>query len=432
MKSRLAVLAATILVSALAAAQALTGTVTNKTSGKPAAGDDVVLLNLAQGMSEAARTKSDARGHFSFASVEPGPHLVRVNHQDVNYFSPASPGVSSVEVAVYDVAKKLEGVNGTVGIFRMQTDGPNLQVIELYAINNTSNPPRTLMNDRPFEFYLPEGAQIEQTAARAPNGNGVNASAVPENEKGRYYIVFPLRPGETQFQIAYHVPYSGQLTFQPRLAMPLQHIAITLPKSMQFAAVDAGTYSPMNDESGGVMQVSTNLQPGKAPAFRVSGTGLLQDDTGGQQQAAQGGGQPMRAGGGGPGGGLGAPIDTPDPLHDYRWAILGGVCVMLVAGAFFVLRYQKPAVAAAGTIGPEFSPEPVVRRVAVGKASATVREDRSATLVEDRSNTLLDALKEELFQLEIDRQQGRISGQEYAAAKSVLDKTLKRAVARRA
>ena len=43
-----------------AAAETLTGTVTNKTTNKPAAGDEVVLIKLANGMEEAARTKADA------------------------------------------------------------------------------------------------------------------------------------------------------------------------------------------------------------------------------------------------------------------------------------------------------------------------------------------------------------------------------------
>jgi len=45
-------------------------------------------------------------------------------------------------------------------------------------------------------------------------------------------------------------------------------------------------------------------------------------------------------------------------------------------------------------------------------------------------NLLLAALKEELFQLEVERQQGRISEEEYSKAKSALDQTLQRALAR--
>ena len=44
---------ATLLLSTLASAQTLTGTVKNSTTGKPAAGDEVVLLTLGQGMEEA-------------------------------------------------------------------------------------------------------------------------------------------------------------------------------------------------------------------------------------------------------------------------------------------------------------------------------------------------------------------------------------------
>ena len=47
------------------------------------------------------------------------------------------------------------------------------------------------------------------------------------------------------------------------------------------------------------------------------------------------------------------------------------------------------------------------------------------------SSALLDGLKEELFQLEMERQQGKISDQEYAKTKSALDQTLARAIKRK-
>ncbi len=53
-------------LGSFAAAQNITGTVTNGTTGKPAAGDDVTLLSLSQGMQEIGNTKTDAQGHFSF------------------------------------------------------------------------------------------------------------------------------------------------------------------------------------------------------------------------------------------------------------------------------------------------------------------------------------------------------------------------------
>jgi hypothetical protein len=43
---------------------------------------------------------------------------------------------------------------------------------------------------------------------------------------------------------------------------------------------------------------------------------------------------------------------------------------------------------------------------------------------------LLEVFKEELFQLELDHKQGRITQQEYDKAKSALDQTLERALKR--
>ena len=64
--------------------------------------DDVILLSLGQGMEEAGRTKSDAKGNFTFKLDAEGPHLVRVIHQEVTYHRMAPPGTTSVEVEVFD------------------------------------------------------------------------------------------------------------------------------------------------------------------------------------------------------------------------------------------------------------------------------------------------------------------------------------------
>ncbi len=69
------------LALASASAQTLTGTVTNGTTNKPAAGDEVLLINLANGMDVGGSTKADAAGKFSFKITVPGPHLIRAVHQ---------------------------------------------------------------------------------------------------------------------------------------------------------------------------------------------------------------------------------------------------------------------------------------------------------------------------------------------------------------
>lgn len=417
MKSRaIVILIILALVPAIASSQTLTGTVTNGTTNKPAAGDDVVLLSLMNGMQEAGRTQTDAKGNFSLKLDAAGPHLIRVIHQGVTYHRMAPPGTTSVEVQVFDVAKKVAGIGVTADVMRFQAQGSELGGVRLFAVNNTSNPPRTQMNDQNFEFYLPEGAQIDQSMAETAGGQPINSAPVPQKEKNRYAFIFPLRPGETQFQVAFHLPYSGQISINPRAIYGSQHFVVMLPKSMQFTAGQGTPFVAMNDprQADAIVQVVSNATVGQPLDFSVSGTGTLTDS--GDDSA----GAPSPVGGATtgrdsrPGGGLGPPIDAPDPLEKYRWYILGGFALVLAAGAIFVMRRSKTAV-------PRFASsdvEAVDLPVAAQPPAA------------NRSSLLLDALKEELFQLEVEHKQGKISQAEYEKAKAALDQTLGRALKR--
>ena len=126
------------LLSTLASAQTLTGIVKNATTGKPGAGDEVILITLGQGMEEAGRTKADAKGNFSFKLDADGPHLVRVIHQEVTYHRMAPPGTTSVEVEVYDVGKKIEGIEVVADIMRFQAGQGQMQVERTFAVQNNS------------------------------------------------------------------------------------------------------------------------------------------------------------------------------------------------------------------------------------------------------------------------------------------------------
>jgi len=398
-----------------AGAETLTGTATNKTTNQPSAGDDVVLIKLSQGMQEAARAKTDAKGRFRLNLDDPGPHLVRVTHQNVNYFRPAPPGTTAVEIEVYDVAKKLTAISTTVDVMRLQAEKGSLEVIELFAVKNSSQPPRTQMSDNNYEFHLPAGAQIDQALAKAPGGQPVNSAPVPLDQKaGRYTMVFPLRPGETQFEIAYHLPYSGQAKVEARPVASLEHFVVMLPKQMSFSPGAAGVFQNMPDDSGANVQVATSINAGQTIAFTVSGSGVLQPESaeGGETAAAQ-----AEAGNAAnrPGGGLGPPIDAPDPLHQYRWYLLGGFVLLLGVGAVLIVTRSGPA------------PPPVTAGPG-GNGNARIA---ATPRTQNHSELLLEALKEEMFQLEMDRQQRRISADEYQKSKAALDKTLQRAVARR-
>ena len=396
---------AVCLVGNWATASTITGTVRNGTTNKPAAGDEVVLLKLVGGMEEESRTRTDAAGRFTLQVQDSSAtRLVRVNHQKVNYHAPAPPGTDSVgEIEVFDSAPKVQGIQGRADVMRIQTDGSTLRVTEMFALRNMSEPRRTLMSDKTFEIYLPKGAQMDSSAATGPNGMAVVSAPVPQSDPGHYAFIFPLRPGETQFRIDYHMPYSGTATFTPRVSVPMEMLGIELPKSIEFSAAQPGTYSKEIEQNGASVQLAKNVRPGPGPAFSISGSGVIPQEAVRAQDGDSGGDGGGAQAANRPGGGMATPEGTPDPIDKYRWPVLIGFVALLAAGAFWMTR-QQPASATGGAASAAPSANP--------------------------SSRLLEALKDELFQLETERLQQKISAEEYAKAKAALDTTLARAMQR--
>jgi hypothetical protein len=447
-----ALFAATLLAS-FASAQTLTGTVKNATTGKPAAGDEIVLLKLGQGMEEGGRTKADANGKFSFKLDDAqSPHLIRAIHQDVTYHRMAPPGTTSVELEVYDVGKKIDGISVVADIMRVQVEQGQLEVMRAFAVQNNSKPPRTQMNERNLEFYVPDGAKMDGGSAMTANGQPITSAPVPEGEKNRYSFIFPLRPGITQFQVAYEMPYSGSANLDPKSIYPLEHFVAILPKSMQFTArATNAAFKPMNDpnQPDSIVQVASNTAVGQNLAFKVSGQGMLETrQEGNGSQGSEAGAQSSPPGAAGaqatnrPGGGLGPPIDAPDPLQKYEWWILGGLAAALIIGGVYVASRQQSAgraarlkagsaVSGSSTLGLSTSTAMLEEDDYETAPALSPAVSRSAASTRPTS-MLLEGLKEELFQLEVERRQGQISQAEYEKAKSALDQTLERALKREA
>ena len=400
------------------AASTITGTVTNKTTNKPSAGDTVTLIRLAQGMQEANHTTTDARGHYSIDVADDGIHLIRVTHDKANYFQPAQPGTNTVDLDVYNAAAEVKGVAEEADVMRIQSDasGTGLQIVENLFVKNESTPPMTQFSNAPFDFWLPEGAVIGGSAALAPGGMPVQAAPVPLAEKNHYTFLFPIRPGETRFQISYHLPYTGKFTFAPRMSSPTDTIAIMLPKSMTFTPDANSPFNAVSDEVNAQTFVARNVSPGQPLGFTLSGSGQLPRDANspdagsnqGQEQTSSDSGQPVpETQNTMPGRGLQNPLDpegTRDPWAKYKYWILGGLAVLLAIAAGVLLR--KPANVVAN--------EPIL----------------APKTPQNHQDLLLQTLKEELFALETDRLQNRIPESEYLEQKAALETVLRRALNR--
>lgn len=165
--------------SSLYAADSITGKVQNLTTGHPSAGDEVVLLRLAEGMEAEASTRTDAEGVFTLPLATSGAqYVVRVIHQGVNYDQALSSSAQP-EISVFDAVAKVPGLLGNLGIVKVESADEMLKVTEMYSISNASSPPLTQTGSRNFEFSLAQGAKLDSFQARKAGGVWLNLSPVP-------------------------------------------------------------------------------------------------------------------------------------------------------------------------------------------------------------------------------------------------------------
>jgi len=413
-----------LFAGALAQAATITGTVTDKTTGKPAVGDTVVLVNPMAGMSEVAHTTTDAHGHYSLEQLSDGPALVRTKHQGAEYFIEAPKGGAAGDISVYDVAAKVTGVFIEADVLEVESENGQLKVTERYFVHNTSTPPTTQWSAHSFDVILPADAVVNGVGAQRPNGLLTSVKMEPDGPKGHYAFNFPIQPDDgekdTLFQLSYNLPMTGgKYTFKTQVTMPADNLAIIVPKSMTFAAGSGTTFKSVPEDPSVQTFVAKNATPGKVIEFTLSGEGSIpreqQGAAPGQQPAAGMGTQSQDAStsapGNQPGGGIGAPVKGSSPLPPGAvWWIIGVLALLLVAGAAFLLR--KPAGAPA---------------VAYDGGAGNYAVIASPT---SKHAALLNALKEELFAVESEKISGTIAPGEYAEVKAALETVLRRALKR--
>jgi len=308
-----------------------------------------------------------------------------------------------------------------------------------FVVQNTSKPPRTQMSERNLEFYVPDHARViaDSATATIEPGVPVKSAPLPENEKNRYAFLFPLRPGLTRFAVTFELPYSGSANLDPRTIYPLEHFVVTLPKGMRFkASARSAPFNLLNfpNQPNAIVRVASDVAAGQTLAFNISGESAHET---GQQRSSEQSLDEQRssrtatpASNNRPGGGLGPPLDAPDPLNKYRWWVLGGAAAVLLFGSIYVAR-PKPTARALrrqnnnSLLLTAMQPEGDYKR-----SHAAALGDGRPPVAAGSASILMNGIREELFQIEVEHKQGHLSKVEYDKAKVALDQTLARALKR--
>jgi hypothetical protein len=202
---------------------AIDGTVVNKTSGKPQSGVNITLVKPgAQGMQTIGTAVSDATGHFRFEKDQPGggPQLLQAAYKGVNYNKLMTPNIptSNVELDVFEATKSPAAARVSQHMLILQPTTTQFTVNEMVIVANAGN---TTYNDPAqggVRFYLPAEANGQvKVSAQGQQGMVLPRVAEKTEEDSIYKVDYPIKPGETQFDISYVLPVGSPLKYQGRV-----------------------------------------------------------------------------------------------------------------------------------------------------------------------------------------------------------------------
>jgi hypothetical protein len=430
----------------------VSGIVHNGTSNKAASDVQVILIQLVGGMKPVATTKTDAQGHYQFDNplLGQGPMLLRAIYRGVMYHEPVPPGTTTVNIDVFEPTSRPSAVDVTARAIIVQPNGTNLTVEEEFNVDNNTNPPLAFYRvGGTFKFLIPEGAQLGQVQAGTASGLPVIQSTtdVSKNEKA---IDYAFRPGSSRVGITYTVPYPNNQT-QILFSSPYSvgRMAIFAAPTVR---ITGGDFSSAGSTQGFNAYLRQTVAANTPVTVAISGTAPPPAPDSGDASSADNSQNPSvnsHVDDGAQGSPVASVTTLPARLDSIKWIVVGGFAALFALGLIFVLRQPQTVPATAGdaaaqppqTTGSKKStskpnkeatpagnrprsndsPAPAATTPAVSSKDAPESEEE----VEREVRGSLDELKDSLFRLELRRQAGTISEEEYVRRRDRVQQTLR-------
>ena len=233
-----------ILLLAATASAAVTGTVFNKTTGKPQPGATVALNKLGQqlGIEMIDQAKSGPDGSFTInqdiGGSGPTPYLIRAAYDGVTYnlmIPPGSP-TTGLKVEVYNASKQPGAAKVSKHMVLFQPGGGQMTVNETYLFDN---PGQTAWNDPgtgTLHFFLPAAAAGKvQAQVTGPGSMPIGAPTAKTAKPDVYEIDYPVKPGETRFDLTYQVPYTEGAPYEGKIVTKDENTYLIVPNGVNIA-----------------------------------------------------------------------------------------------------------------------------------------------------------------------------------------------------
>jgi len=329
-----AILLAGLLLAPSFAAAAVSGTVMNKTTSQPQAGALVSLYRLGkQGMEPIKTVKSDAQGAFRIDQDIQGPHLVQTIYGGVVYTQMIPPGTptENLELDVYSATSKKDEAKVSQHMVLIEPMEGILHVNESIIVSNAGNRTYNDSKNGTVRIYLPP--EVEGTprlTATSPGSMPVQRDLVKTKTKGVYAIDFPIKPGDTQFDLTYVLPEADPQVLSGKILHGGGSVRLIVPRGVTLtgdAIKEVGEEPRTHAKVYGVS--------GSKYSVTIEGTGTLR--------------APETPAGGGAG------IQAIRPRIYSHFTLIFGLA-LLILSAGFLLLYRRPWPAPGGEAAAPVKP----------------------------------------------------------------------------
>jgi hypothetical protein len=237
------------LGSALSLHASIDGTVINKSTGKAQPGVNITLVKPgAQGMQTIGTTVSDAAGRFVFEKDQPGggPQLLQASYKGVNYNKLMTPNIatSNVELEVFEATKSPAVARIAQHMMLLEPAVSSIGVSENVIVDNDSTTTYSNPAVGSLRFFLPPAANGQvKVQVQGPQGMPLPRAAERTETEGIYQVDYPIKPGETQFEVDYALPAGTPFTFRGEVVnvkgMPLAGpLRLIVPAGVTLAGKD--------------------------------------------------------------------------------------------------------------------------------------------------------------------------------------------------
>jgi hypothetical protein len=267
---------ALLLLAIAPAFAAVDGTIVNGTTGKPEPGTVVLLIQPTQaGMQTLGTTKSDAEGKFSFDNNDDSaPRLIQAIYQGVQYNKMVPPGMPStgVQIPVFSSTNKAGTAKETQHFIVLQPGDKEMTVSE--GLLYVGDPGLTYYDpvNGSVRFYVPPEAKGPISVTVNPAGGmPIPRPALKTNLPNIYKIDYPVRPGDTRFDLNYTVPTTSPMIFTDQLLHADAASNLVVPNGVTVKSDDL-------ELAGTEPKTQANIYRIKTASFKVEvdGTGILQ------------------------------------------------------------------------------------------------------------------------------------------------------------